>query len=308
MPIYACVRWAAALLCLFSANIPLYAAPLTVTVVLSEQGGQYHEFSEVLRNKLLDKNVHLNIVSDLAYTVPERGIVVAAGMAAATTVAASNAPAVLNIFIPEPGYKKLLEDFADRRGSKTFSAIFLDQPIERHLRLIRALLPDKRHIGVLSYKGLMGELAELRLRAHGHKLILHEKRIQDDSQIYAGLQEVLYESEVLFALPDASIYNASTMRNILMTSYRSGDPMIGFSPGYVRAGALAAVYSTPDHIAEQAAKAILQYGETRILPAAQHPQLYEVLVNEQVARSLGIDVKTPAELHQAVSRVVGDEP
>ncbi len=295
-------------LCLFSPFITAHAAPLAITVVLSEQSGQYLEFSEALRKKLLDKNVHLSIVGSLAYTPPERGIVVAAGMAAATAVTASNAPAVLNVLIPEPGHEKLKEDFPQRASSKTYSAIFLDQPIERHLRLIKAMLPNKQHIGVLIHKASASDLSDLRQRVAKHKLVLHEKQLSDETQLYPALQEILSASDVLFALPDISIYNTSTIRNILMATYRSGDPVVGFSPAYVKAGALAAVYSTPEQVAEQAVKAILQYGETRTLPAAQHPHLYEVLVNNRVAYSLGLAVKSSAELHQEISAINGDEP
>lgn len=297
-----------ALLCLLFPFITAQAAPLAITVVLSEQSGQYREFSEALRNKLLDKNVHLNIVNGPVYTAPERGIVIVAGMAAAATVAASKAPAVLNVLIPEPGHEKLKDDFPHRAGSKTFSAIFLDQPIERHLRLIKAMLPNKHHIGVLIHKTPVIDLPDLRHRAAKHKLVLHEKQFSEENQLYPALQEILNSSDVLFALPDISIYNVSTMRNILMATYRTGDPVVGFSQSYVKAGALAAVYSTPEQVAEQAVKAILQYGETRTLPAAQHPQLYEVLVNEQVAYSLGLTVKSSAELHQEISAITGDEP
>ena len=302
------VKWVGVLLCLFFPFITAHAAPLAITVVLSEQGGQYLEFSEALRNKLLDKNVHLNIVSSQAYTAPERGIVVAAGMTAATIVAASKAAAVLNALIPESGYEKLKGDFPQRAGSKIFSAIFLEQPIERHLRLIKAMLPNKRHIGILTYKAPEIDLSDLRHRVVRHKFVLHEKQLSEESQLYPALQEILNASDVLFALPDTSIYNTSTMRNILMATYRTGDPVVGFSPAYVRAGALAAVYSTPEQVAEQAVKAILQYGETRILPAAQYPQLYEVSVNERVAYSLGLTLKSAAELHQEISAIIGDEP
>lgn len=296
------------LLCLLFPSITAHAAPLAITVVLSEQSGQYLEFSEALRKKLFDKNVHLIIVGDPAYTTPERGIVIAAGMKAATTVAASKATAVLNVLIPETGHEKLKEDFPQRADSKIFSAIYFDQPVERHLRLIKALLPGKRHIGVLLDAFPPDELAELRLRSDRHKFVLHERKVSNNLPVYEALQEVLKESEVLLALPEPSIYNSSSIRNILLAAYRSGDPMIGFAPSYVKAGALAAVYSTSAQIAEQAMQAILQYGETRTLPAAQHPQLFEVLVNEQVGRSLGLTLKSAAELHQEVSAITGDEP
>lgn len=296
-------------MCLFFAATPLYAAPLTVTVVLSEQGAPYLEFTEALREKFLKKNVHLNIVTDSTSIIPEQGVVIAAGMKAATAVAGnSRVSAILNVLIPETGFEKLQDDFPRRAGSKSFSAIYLDQHTERHIRLIKALLPGKRHVGLLFDTYPQDELAELRQRLARHKLVLHEQKVSDKLPAYAALQEVLKESEVLLALPETSIYNSLTIRNILLAAYRNGSPMIGFTPSYVKAGALAAVYSTPAQVAEQAVQAILQYGETRTLPPAQHPQLFEVLVNEQVGQSLGLPVKSAAELRQEISAITGDEP
>lgn len=300
--------WAVALLYFCVLIGSLHAAPLTVTVVLSENSGPYLEFSDALREKLLKKNVYLDIVDDPAEIVSEHGLVVAVGMKAAAAIAGSRARAALNVLVPESGYWKLLRDHPQRAAQKTYSAIFLDQPAERQVRLIAALLPGSRQVGVLFDSFPPDELAQIRQRMAVRGLSLHEHKIGADFPLHLALQHVLDNSEVLLALPDAAIYNSSTIRNILLASYRSGDPVIGFSPAYVKAGALAAVFSTPAQIAEQSAQFILQYGETRTLPTAQHPQLYEIAVNEQVGRSLGLAVRSAEALRQEISAVAGDAP
>ena len=296
------------LLCLCFPPGCIQAAPLAVTVVLSERGGSYLEFSDALREKLLKKNVYLDIVDDADEVNPGQGLVIAVGMKAATDIAGSSARAALNVLVPETGHEKLLRDHPQRAASKTYSAIFLDQPTERQVRLIAALLPGKRQVGVLFDSFPPDELAELKQRMAMHGLSLHEHKVGADFPLHVALQHVLDSSEVLLALPDAAIYNSSTIRNILLASYRSGDPVIGFSPAYVKAGALAAVFSTPAQIAEQAVQFIQQYGETRTLPSAQHPQRFEVSVNEQVARALGLVVKTAEELRQEIGAISGDAP
>lgn len=300
--------WTAALLYFCVLIGPVQAAPLAVTVVLSENSGPYQEFSNALREKLLKKNVYLDIVDDPAEVVSEHGLVVAVGMKAAAAIAGSRARAALNALVPETGHEKLLRDHPQRAASKAYSAIFLDQPPERQARLITALLPGRSQVGVLFDSFPQGELAHLKQRMVMHGLNLHEHKIGADFPLHVALQHVLDGSDVLLALPDAAIYNSSTIRNILLASYRSGDPVIGFSPAYVKAGALAAVFSTPAQIAEQTVHFIQQYGETRTLPSAQHPQLYEIAINEQVARSLGLTVKTTEELHQEIGAISGDLP
>jgi len=123
-----------------------------------------------------------------------------------------------------------------------------------------------------------------------------------------ALHELLQNSEVLFALPDSAIYNDSTIRNILLTTYRRGIPLIGFSPGIVKAGALCAVSSTPAQIAAQAATLIRQFGDSHPLPVAQYPQEFEITINEQVANSLGLPIKTTSELSHEIKAAEKSAP
>lgn len=308
------VGLAAAFLLLFypaspaHAQPPIYVKPLVIAVVQGESSEPYLEFTHALRDNILKRNVDLVVVDDPAKPVPDADLVISVGMKAATAVAASNAPAVLNVLIPKAGYEKLLRDFPARANSKTFSAIFLDQPVARQVRLITAILPDKRRIGVLFDSFPKDELVQLRQQISKYGLSLHERAISPALPLYDALQEVLQDSEVLLALPDSTVYNSSTLRNILLATYRNGVPMIGFSSGYVKAGALCAVFSTPAQIAAQVAIAIQQFWETSTLPAAQYPQLFEVMVNEQVGRSLGLSIKSPAELHNEMSALTRRAP
>ena len=59
------------------------------------------------------------------------------------------------------------------------------------------------------------------------------------------------------------------MRNILLTSYRRGVPLVGLSQAYVNAGALAAIFSTTEQLAEQTReKSFLSHGTSAIARAA----------------------------------------
>jgi hypothetical protein len=60
------------------------------------------------------------------------------------------------------------------------------------------------------------------------------------------------------------------------------------------------VYSTPVQIANQAAKVVTQFSDTRKLPDYQYPQEFEVAVNTQVARSLGLTIKSAEQLRMEI--------
>ena len=294
----------AALVLLLCLPIPAFAGPPEVTVVLSEEGGAYAEFGAALRDSLAGK-ASVRTVAAAGGTVQAPGLVVAVGMKAAAAVAAGDAPYALNVLIPETGYAKLLHDFPNRAQPGTFSAIFLDQPERRQARLVRAVLPGAQVAGLL-YSAPQGNLPLFQHQLAAHGLRLHERKVGDS--LIEALQDVLQHSDVLLAWPDPEVYNSSTIRNILLTAYNMNVPMIGFSPAYVRAGALCALFSTPKQMAGQAAAAILQFEAAGKLPPPQHPVEFEVMVNEQVARSLGLRIKSPAALHDEVAADEGNEP
>jgi ABC-type uncharacterized transport system substrate-binding protein len=274
---------------------PLFgqAEPLNVSVVLSEQGASYQEFSDALREELKKEQVVLKVL-DVGDATGKNDLIVAVGMRAATESVTSNVP-VLNVLVPKANYDKLVKSTSKQ------SAIYLDQPIERQLSLLIAALPKVKHIGVL-YSTPPAGLATLRRLIAEKKMILDESVVGQEIPLSDALESVLSESEVLLVLPDANVYNAGTIRNILLTSYRKQIPLIGISQAYVKAGALCAVYSTPTQIARQTAEAIRQFADTKKLPPGQYSKEFEVSVNLQVARSLDFQVKDAEKLRVEMRR------
>jgi ABC-type uncharacterized transport system substrate-binding protein len=211
---------------------------------------------------------------------------------------------MLAVLVPKEGFHKLLKEFSTQAKSSAnvFSAIYLDQPYKRQLDLITAVLPRARSIGVL-YSTAPAELNKLSALVVARKLEFHERSSASSSTLYSNLQSLLLNSDVLLALPDAEIYNASTIRNILLATYRNKVPLVGFSSAYVKAGALCAVFSTPGQIAKQSLNIIQEYIETANLPAAQFAKEFEISVNEQVAHSLGINIRSESLLRSEIGVV-----
>lgn len=276
------------------------AAAFKLAVVLSEQEGAYLEYSNALEKLLVNKSVTLT-VTDADKPLPDADLVIAAGMKASIIVARAKPAAMLAVLVPKEGAGKLLNEFPAlvKSDSNTFSAIYLDQPVRRQLDLIAAVLPRVRSIGVM-YSTPPKELGALRTKAAERKFELNERSVASSSALHTALQTLLLSSDVLLALPDAEIYNALTIRNILLATYRNKVPLIGFSSGYVKAGALCAVFSTPEQIAWQSANIVQEYIETRVLPSAQYPKQFEVSINEQVARSLALNIKSAAEVRDEI--------
>lgn len=283
-------RLLAALMLLFVGLTSAHAASLQVTIVLSEEAATYREITATLR-KQLDTTAFTLTLSNPAVPTGKADIYVAVGMKATAMLAQSRQP-VLSVLTPRAGIEAL-------RPSATLATIYVEQPISRQLALLSAALPQARSFGVL-YATPPSELGELEKLSRAAGLTLHTQHVAEPSQLAASLSGLLGKSDALLVLPDAAVYRPDTIRNILLESYHQRVPMIGLSRHYVRAGALCAIYSTPEQIARQAARAIEHFAATRRLPASQYPEEFEVAVNTQVARSLGLTTKDAEQLRASL--------
>lgn len=283
--------------CLLSCAPAAKADPLRVTLAISEEVGAYRAFSETLLAKLQSDKYTVKI-KRAEDALGGADLYVAVGMKAATELASKDIP-TLNVFVPKSGFDRLLRDSPAHNTAR--SAIYLDQPVERQVALLVAALPGIRHVGVL-YTAAPPELAGLRRLMAERNMQLHERAVDRTHPLNDALETVLEDSEVLFVLPDAEIYNAGTIRNILLTSYRKQIPLVGISQAYVKAGALCAVYSTPEQVAAQAQAMIERYATAGKLATAQYPADFEVSINIQVARSLDLRMKDTDRLREEIRR------
>ncbi|MDD4912241.1 MAG: ABC transporter substrate binding protein [Sideroxydans sp.] len=269
------------------------ANPLRVTLVLSDNTPAYKELGSEIRS-VLPKEYDLKVIG-VDEGMADAELYIAMGMKAAETLAHSAKP-TLNILIPRAGFEKL-----KRIPSSSYSAIFMDQPMRRHLALIASILPNATSVGVL-YDTPPSELESLRKQAGVMHFDLQEQKVDQEHLLAGALSDLLQVSDVILVLPDNNIYRSDTIRNILLETYRAHVPMVGLSANYVRAGALCAIYSTPQQIAYQAAEAIEIFANTGRLPISQYTREFEISVNNQVARSLGVQVKDADQLRVEVGR------
>ena len=101
-------------------------------------------------------------------------------------------------------------------------------------------------------------------------------------------------AEVLLALPDGDVYNPENVRNILLSTYRRKQGVIGFSADMVKVGALASTYSEIEDINTQVAEIAAAFVITGELAPPQFPRYFRTVINEGVARSLDLRVTEAA--------------
>jgi hypothetical protein len=111
-----------------------------------------------------------------------------------------------------------------------------------------------------------------------------------DGEDINRLLNQIAQTDVLLALPDSTVYTTESIRNILLSTYRHKQGVIGFSGDMVKAGALATTYSEIEDIDAQVAEIAAAYVAGGELAPPQFPRYFRTIVNEGVARSLDLTV------------------
>ena len=150
------------------------------------------------------------------------------------------------------------------------------------------MLPQAKRVGAVLGNVSVKEKESLRIAARDKGLFLQAELAQRDTELYAVLKSVLAEADVFLAVPDPVVINAATAQNVLITAFKGQVPVIGYSANYVKAGALAAVFSTPLQIGQEAGQMINNYQRTNNLPLPKTPRYFSVGVNASVLRSFGL--------------------
>ena len=280
------------------------AVAARVVVVLSDDSAPYQEVYQALRARL-DGGAHdvSRVYADAASaaTLGDARLAVAVGVSAAEALASvAGRPPVLAVLVPRAWYLKTGRARLGDGGQA--SAIYLDQPLERQMRLLRLALPDARRVGVLLGADQAGLASELGDAARAQGLTLVPQILAADERLVRPLENVLAGADVLLAVPDAAVFNRNTAQSLFLTSYRYRVPVLGYSRSLTRAGALLSLHSSPAEIGRQAAETVdgaLQGPAVR-LPAPAYPAYASVSVNEQVARSLGIGLASERELEKSL--------
>ena len=181
----------------------------------------------------------------------------------------------------------------DRAFARQVTSISIDQPTSRSIRLAKLLLPGAKKAGVMlgaSSVDQQEKLAES-ISAAGMTAEFVTVGVRDNP--IAKIEPLMRNADVFIPVPDSRLINIATAKWILQLSYRHKVPVIAFSRTYVKAGALAAIYSSPENVALQTAEWI---ADTAMVAAkegqAYHPKYYSMNFNYSVASSLDVAVES----------------
>ena len=234
---------------------------------------------------------------DLLLTIGQRAMI------SATEI--NNRPPTIATLIPKQSYDKYRA--ALRKQNHKTTAIFIDNPPIRQILLAKILLGGIHTLGVLTGESSSYNKSEIASVIQRQGIKPHIETVTEKNNLIRKLSSVLSDSDAFIALPDAKIFNRGTAKNILLTTYRHRTPVIAYSASYVKAGALAAVYSTPQQIAEQTARALINILKTNLKFPRQdsHPKDFQISINKNVANSLDIPTADESTVKNKLLKILG---
>jgi ABC-type uncharacterized transport system substrate-binding protein len=282
------------------------SAECVIHLILSGSAPAYQEAAEAFRGELGPRcATRVWSAGELAPTELQnltRGadLVMPVGVGAARLVAEQHgvvAP-ILSLMLPRAAAERLYPPVASGRRKASF--VYIDQPARRSLGLIEAAFPGARRVGMLVSPENAAVAKNLGQEAARRRLALNLEYVDSADDVAPALRRVLAESDVLLLVPDTLAINAANARNVLMATYRQRVPVVGFSQGLSKAGAVASAYSSPAQIGRQGARMAARWLESGELPPHQAAAEFSIDFNRHVARSLGVTLPDEGEIRRGL--------
>ncbi len=216
---------------------------------------------------------------------------------------------IYSVLVPHISFDQIFSEARKTKDNKGYngklSVIYLDQPFARRFALTKQLIPNANEVGIVLGPSTAPYKEVLLQAAADAGLQLNIEIIQSAAELVPALERVLQSSQALLAVLDPLVFNRSNAQTVLLTSYRYRVPIIGISPSYTNAGALAAVYSTPEQIGRQLAREIKMIYEApeKELPGPKYPDYFSITINKQIAHSLRINLVDERTLEQKLMMI-----
>ena len=168
----------------------------------------------------------------------------------------------------------------------------LNVPFEAHLKALQTLAPQISRIGVLfdpkKTQRLKGRL-EQEARALGLTLISHE--VHSEQEVSSTLKSLEDTVDAVYLLPDSTVLTDNTLDFLISSTLKANIPLIGFSAGLVRNGAVTGVFFNYDDLGQRAATLVptlLTPTPSSLLGTMVPPDMAHTAINVKSARYLGL--------------------
>ncbi|WP_084629071.1 ABC transporter substrate binding protein [Neptunomonas japonica] len=269
-----------------------------ITLLLSSKQPVYQLVADSIHSSLnTTTNIEENTIDSIDSISGAPTIVLTIGSAAfEKALGKFKTSPIIASFLPRRVYEELLARAF--RSSNNTTAIFIDQSMLLQLALARLITPTGTTIGTVFGASSINERERVYHAAKTMGFNIKSVVLNSDNNPVNTLQPIIQDTDVFLAIPDQSAFNRASAKWSLFLALRLKKPLIGFSEKYVDAGALAAIFSSPQQIGQHAAEALDAYLETGIIVEPSHPKYFTVKTNLKSRQTINIQMNDAAVLQQ----------
>lgn len=189
------------------------------------------------------------------------------------------------------------QNLRSKYPSQFFTYLSNTPSLLRQMALIKAMSPHVERIGLFYSRSQKKQADNAQNIAKTLGFELLSAAVDDPLEWDRNALTVLKQSDIILGIDDPDLYNPVTVRGILMRLYRSNRALVGPDKAFVKAGAVASVYSG---VADTLKAAVGLIRDTGPWPAVFENPYYQISTNEQVARSLHISLDDENNLKKKV--------
>ncbi len=269
-----------------------------IAILKSAEIGAYSEAIQAFK-QALPSSLHVTLEYELQGDM-------AKGRGLARRIRASNANIVLAVGLKAALAAKLeildipvivcLVLDPEKYGLPTSNMVGLSSqiPFEQQLKPLRALAPRISRIGVLfdpqKTQGLRDQL-ELHVRTLG--LVLVSQEVHSEQEVSEALKSLKDRVDALYLLPDSTVLTEHTLDFLISSTLEVNIPLIGFSAGLVRSGAVTGAFLNYADLGRHAATLVprlLTAPDSSIVGTMVPPDVIHHAINMKSARYLGLSL------------------
>lgn len=285
-------------------------AETRITLVLSDTSAAYREAASSLADHLSTDRARWRVRRE--DTASRRGpgdedLRISLGPGALRTLLAENTNTPIWALMLSRDEFQSIANTSSFSDHIALSALYMDQPRDRQLTLVRVALPQARRVAVFTRDDPARILPSLHQAAGKLGLEVQVERILAADGVITALRRLRKGTDVLL-LDDADMPDSSMLKPLLLETYGRNLPVVVSTTRLLQAGAMLALYTSPDSIAREAAARLarMRPGARLRPPATAFPDNFDVAVNRSVALALDIRVATAEALRQRMLRRAGE--
>ena len=177
------------------------------------------------------------------------------------------------------------------------SGVTLTIPPAVSLRVLKKIVPSVKKVGIVYNPAQSSQLLREAMKdTNSLDIELVMRPVDTPNQAADAFKSIEDKVDAFLLIPDMVAINAVSLDYVLLTAFRHKIPVVGFSPKYVKMGALLAVSFDEKDIGRQLADMahrILEGESVKSVPLT-HPRRFSIDVNGRTAENFGITIPAKA--------------